>query len=649
MQPVIPRIPRLLPFVALAVAGALALPLPAAAQAVPEAQLTQIPIDGTGLGLRGGIPSPDGRWLVLYRSEDTASRSLWLLPARGGEMIRLTDAGYQDGTATWSPAGDRIFFISNRPARGELGPRGEPGRFVMTLRIDPQTGRPVDAPRQVTLERESFGPAISPDGRSVVYRTGNELRIVPAMGGNSRVIGTLPPSSGLFTWAQDGNAVYYAGRNPATNAETLYRVATSGGAPTEILRPRSIAAIAPAAQRLAVITPGPGPRQRTIEVIDFSGRTIARRVTDSSVQPVAFTSDGATLILAARDDGAIVRVRPIAGGEAIDLTDGSTYGWPGAWTADSRGVIVLEEDGARVLPLAGGTPRTVKLTDEELRAGASRFEATPTHVSFRVPNGDDRHRLVSIDIATGVRTVLTDNSWTPIGVAIMTGPGGLYRDSDGPYFTELADGSVAHKSAAPGRPTRTIHSAPLDFLRAASHAFQGDRVAYYGMVGDSVAIMIIDRPGAAPRVLATLGVTSNRQACCRAELSFSYDGSWILADLQGAVPAAVGTPPKGAAATFIRVPRQGRATEIRSVPVDAEYWYWPRWAPDNSGITAIAGAGNKGWVAFVPTAPGQAVRHLSKAEDQSAWFASEISPDGRYVAYPADVPRGRTLWRMDVR
>jgi hypothetical protein len=653
MHAVFTRSTRRLPVLALALAvgGALALPQPAASQAVPEAPLTQIPLEGTGIGLGGGIPSPDGRWLVLYRSEGTASRSLWLLPTRGGEMIRLTDVGYQDGSAAWSPAGDRIFFVSNRPARGELGPRGEPGRFVMTLRIDPQTGRPVDVPRQVTLERDSFWPAVSPDGRSVVYRANNELRVVPAMGGNSRVIAPLPFGSGArFEWAQDGSAVYYTGRDPASNASTLYRVAMSGGAPTEIMR-REISAIAPGAQRMAVVTPGPGPRQRTIEIIDFSDRTLARRVTDSSVEPVAFTADGRTLILGARDDGAIVRVRPIAGGEAIDLTDGSTYGSPGAWTADSRSVVVLGDDGASVLPLAGGTPRDVELTAEELSAGARWLEATPTHVSFRVPNGDNGDRLVSVDIATGERTVLTENARILYGVRGMTGPGGLYRDVDGPYFPELADGNVVYKSAAPGRPTRTIHSTPLDSLRAASHAFQGDRVAYYAMVGDSVAIMIIDGQGAAPRVLATVGVpsTSNRRACCRGELSFSYDGSWILADLQAAVPAAVGNQPNEAAATFIRVPQQGRATEIRSVPVDAEFWYWSRWAPDNSGITAIAVAGNSGWVAFVPTAPGQAVRHLSKPDDQSAWHSSEISPDGRYVAYPAEVPRGRTLWRMDVR
>jgi hypothetical protein len=174
-------------------------------------------------------------------------------------------------------------------------------------------------------------------------------------------------------------------------------------------------------------------------------------------------------------------------------------------------------------------------------------------------------------------------------------------------------------------------------------------VAFYGMVGDSAAIMLIDNPGAAPRVLATLGVPANRQACCRADLSFSHDGSWIVADVQRAVTATTANQPNVVSVAFIRVPPQGRAREIRSVSVDAEFWYEPRWAPDNSGITAIVGAGNKGWVAFVPTTPGQPVRHLSKADDQSVWAFTAISPDGRYVAYPADVPRGRTLWRMDVR
>jgi Tol biopolymer transport system component len=637
MQSVIRRVPRLLPFVALAVAGALALPQPAAAQAVPEAPLTQIRINDTSLGLRGGVPSPDGRWLILERSEGTGHRSLWLLPAAGGELIRLTDGGYADAAPAWSPAGDRVFFTSNRPARGELGPGGARGGFVMALRIDPQTGRPVDAPRQVTLERNSERPTVSPDGRSVLYRTENELRVVPAMGGNSRVIGTLPTQSGLLTWAQDGNAVYYAGRDPATNEAALYRVATSGGTPTEIMRGRRIAGIAPAAQRLAVISPGPGTRQQTIEVIDFSGRTIARRVTDSSLQPVGFSADGGTLILRASDVAAIVRVRPVAGGEAIDLTDGSTYNWPAAWTADSRSLIVLGDmDGARIVPVAGGTPRTVKLTEEEVRAGARMDDATSTHVSFRMPNDQERHRLVSIDIATGARTVLTENSWIGYGTRGMTGPGGVYRDIDGLYFTELVDGSVVFKSAAPGRPTRSIHSTPLQSAREVSHASQGDRLAYYGMVGDSAAVMIIDGQGAAPRVLATLGAPYNPRACCGA-LSFSHDGSWVVA------------APDASTVTFIRVPRQGRATEVRNVPVDAEYWYEPRWLPDNSGITAIVGAGDKGWVAFVPTAPGRAVRHISKSDDHSAWLFTGVSPDGRYVAYPAEVPRGMTLWRMEIR
>jgi hypothetical protein len=634
MQPVIPRIPRLLPLVALAVAGALVLPQPAAAQAVPEAPLTQIAIDGKGLDLFGGVPSPDGRWLLLTRREGTAYRSLWLLPAGGGELIRLTDGGYVDAAAAWSPAGDRVFFTSNRPARGEMAPGSERGGFVMTLRIDPQTGRPADAPRQVTLERNSEMPTVSPDGRSVLYRTENELRVVPAMGGNSRVIGTLPTVSGLLTWAQDGNAVYYRGRDPATNETALYRVATAGGTPTEIMRGRSIAAIAPAAQRMAVTIPGPGARQRTIEVIDFSGRIIARRVTDSQLQPVGFSADGRILILRASDVGAIVRVRPVAGGEAIDLTDGSTYNWPAAWTADSRSLIVLGDDGARILPLAGGTPRTVELTEEETRAGARMDDATPTHVSFTVPNGGNGERLVSIDIATGVRTVLTENLFRLYGVGGMTGPGGLYRDIDGPHFAELVDGNVLFKSAAPGRPTRTIHSKPLQSARGVGYASQGDRLAYYGTVGDSTAIMIIDSQGATPRVLATLGVHDNRRG---GELSFSHDGSWIVAQ------------PNATTATFIRVPRQGRATEIRDVPVGAEFWYWSRWAPDNSGITAIVGAGGNGWVAFVPTAPGQAVRHISRSDDHSAWVFAEISPDSRYIAYPAEVPRGMTLWRMDVR
>jgi Tol biopolymer transport system component len=640
MRSELPRSPRLL---AALLVGALAamLSAPAAsAQGAAEAPLTRIAIDGTGVMFGSGSLSPDGRWIVLSKGEGTAHQSLWMAPAAGGEPFRLTDAGYDDASAVWSPTGDRIFFTSTRPARGE------PGVFIMTLRIDPQSGRALDAPRQVTLERGTGRPAVSPDGRTVAYIIGTEVRVVPAMGGNSRVVATVPRPvfTRLVEWAPQGDALYYMtstpGSTPGFGRQHLFRIALTGGPATEVLQvegPGGVAAIAPAAQRLVVVNSGPGYRERTLEVMDFAGRTVASRVVSTDYSPSGFSADGRTLLVRASEVGAIMRVRPVAGGEPIDLSDGSEYDWPVGWTADSRSVIVTGDvdgsSGARILPLGGGTPRVIRLPADE--PGARMHWGTPTHVTYRAPRGD-QVRLVALDLATGARTVLSENA----GGGGATGPGGLYRDTDGFVFTEVVNGEILFRSAAPGRPSRTFFRLQEGLAVNPSVAFQGDRVAYYELVGDSVGLMLIDAPAAAPRLIATLGVPARPETCCRANLSFSHDGSWIVAE-----PFSESNR---ATATLIRVPAQGRATEVRNVTFDAEYWYEPRWTPDNRGFTVIAGAGRTAWVAFVPTEPGQSVRHLSRADDRATW-GQEMSPDGRFVAYPAEVWHGSSFWRMEIR
>jgi Tol biopolymer transport system component len=612
------------------ISAALAAPRPAVAQTFTDAPLTQIPIDGEDISAHQTVPSPDGRWLAGVRVEGTNSWSLWIAPAAGGERVRLTSGGYLDQRPDWSPSGDRLFFRSNRPARGE------PGSFIMTLRIDPQTGRALDEPRQVTLERESSNPAVSPDGRSVLYRTGLELRVVPAMGGTSRVVATLPEAAPHFAWAPAGDAIYYVAWDTERVAQSLYHQSLSGGPPTDVLRlaeGRFARVLAPAAGRLATLGPMPGQRDLTIEILDFSGRVIARHNSDSNARPIAFSADGATLLFAASDAGAIMRVRPIAGGDPIDLTDGESYDWPEAWSADSRAVIVSGVvDGVsalRVLPLDGGEPRVVTVPADEPHAQFSSTSAT--HATYRVQVGDDRtyHRIFALDLATGERALLTEGSVTRLRV----GP-------DGFHFREEVDNQIHWRSAAQGRQTRTFYTAPADFAAGRTYDFHGDHVAYYELVGDSVAVMLKDSPDAAPRILTTLGVPARRDRCCVGDLSFSPDAQWIVAYPRGSNDIAV--------VTFIRVPEAGRATDVRNVSLDAEYWYDAQWAPDSRGVSVIAGLGNGAWVAFVPTAPGERVRHLSRADDLPTWgFA--MSPDGRYVAYPAEVFRGGSLWKMEIR
>ena len=36
-------------------------------------------------------------------------------------------------------------------------------------------------------------------------------------------------------------------------------------------------------------------------------------------------------------------------------------------------------------------------------------------------------------------------------------------------------------------------------------------------------------------------------------------------------------------------------------------------------------------------------------DDPSTMWDYSLSPDGRYIAYPAEIPRGSSIWRIDLQ
>jgi TolB protein len=54
--------------------------------------------------------SPDGEWIAYIQRDDQGNNDLWVIPAEGGDAIRVTDLG--DVTApVWSPNGQHIAFF----------------------------------------------------------------------------------------------------------------------------------------------------------------------------------------------------------------------------------------------------------------------------------------------------------------------------------------------------------------------------------------------------------------------------------------------------------------------------------------------------------------------------------------------------------
>jgi Tol biopolymer transport system component len=82
--------------------------------------------------------SPDQRWICFLAVpvKDTAVRTLYVMPAAGGEWIPITEGKYHDDKPRWSPDGETIYFMSTRT-----------GFFSLWgIRFDPDQGKPVDKP-----------------------------------------------------------------------------------------------------------------------------------------------------------------------------------------------------------------------------------------------------------------------------------------------------------------------------------------------------------------------------------------------------------------------------------------------------------------------------------------------------------------------
>jgi dipeptidyl aminopeptidase/acylaminoacyl peptidase len=105
-------------------------------------------------------PSPDGTRVVyeertIDADEDGYQAHLWLVPAAGGEPVRLTQGAHRNGGAAWSPDGRWLAFVSNRREK-----KGQIHRL-------PLAGG--EAERLTELDGEISGLRWSPDGSSIAF------------------------------------------------------------------------------------------------------------------------------------------------------------------------------------------------------------------------------------------------------------------------------------------------------------------------------------------------------------------------------------------------------------------------------------------------------------------------------------------------
>ncbi|MDR2037692.1 MAG: transporter [Bacteroidales bacterium] len=156
--------------------------------------------------------SPDQK-LLSYCAERNGNFDVYLIPATGGEEIRLTTAEGLDDGPEFSPCGKYIWFNSVRSGLMQIWRMKTDGSEQTQMTSD--------------QERNSWFPHISPDGKQVVFITyykgdlepsqhlankNVELRIIPATGGTPRTLAKLFGGQGTInvnSWSPDSRKIAF--------------------------------------------------------------------------------------------------------------------------------------------------------------------------------------------------------------------------------------------------------------------------------------------------------------------------------------------------------------------------------------------------------------------------------------------------------
>ncbi len=589
--------------------------------------------------------SRDGRWLAFdARSIGGGGQHIFVVPAKGGTPIAITAGNQNDVRPMWTASGDRLVFSSTLTGG------------VMTIAIDPATGRATGPVKRVTIDSVARAFDVAPDGRSVAYLTptaGNsfDLRIVSINGGPATTLATVPGgtannANGL-RFDRGGTHIYFleprlGGTAPnGLRIRDLKRIATSGGAPSTVLTiPEGLMGVQidPIADRVIVRN---GERAHVLTLAGDSVTTIAW-AGFRSVAHLAFTPDGSSIVSAIDATRASIHIVPLDGGPIRALTDSSGYPWPDYWIGER---IFISGDGRGMrddLLALDGTQSTIAV---DLRKANEGVALT---VVSNDPFSDGIHYLVKA-VNTGRDTSLfVHNSRTGEARRVaqnvtgsrMVGAAGVGDDyagrvGNGLLYRNVKNGTFEVHLLDVSGGDRIVHSVPLpkqrEFLAFApgrsAHAYQRGDTAYLDVtIGSGNPVRVLARPG------ARMG-----------EIVFNADGSSLYAD----VITGRGEAYRMRGGFFSTVDARSLAAPARWVET-GDCWH-PTWLPDGAGVLEFCenATGTRTWVSRIP-ATGPATAQVVTQRETAMFWDYTLSPDGKFVAVPAESNAGMYWWRVDL-
>jgi dipeptidyl aminopeptidase/acylaminoacyl peptidase len=341
--------------------------------------------------------SPDGKWIVYTADDAGKSIQLEILNVATGESHPLTDDDFLYVDPAFSPAGDRLAYVSTRP-------NGYFNVYVRPIANGRFSGPEVAVTRDHSYpsSRLYFGewdmhltPAWLPDGkelllvsnRDVPLGSGNVLR-VPAVANGIEEASTVLVEQTLYRTMPDVSIdgkrfVYSSTRGTADQFSNLYVQPTSGGEPYkltffqhDLFHPR----FSPDGEWIAFVSNGEGlPQLALLET--YGGELRPVRITDRRwKRPMGVLSVRTTLASTGELTGSRVHLR---------ASDGKFYAPADAYArVSSQGDFLFHHPGSfRVEVPAGRVSLDV----------VKGFEFAPKALTAEIEAGEVREVIVPLE------------------------------------------------------------------------------------------------------------------------------------------------------------------------------------------------------------------------------------------------------------
>jgi Tol biopolymer transport system component/serine/threonine protein kinase len=342
--------------------------------------------------------SPDGQWIAFARGNaafayggkpwgsplnmgNLAPSSIWVIPARGGEPVEITDDRALNTSPVWLPPGRALLFVSNRD--------GE--RDVYRVELN-REGQPGAQPRRVTTGIGALTISLAPDGRRLAYavyqHTSNIWSVpIPARDPVPAAEAT-PVTSGNQTIeavAVSPDGQWLAFDSDRSGNQDIYKVPIAGGDPIQLTRDPGddfMSSWSPSGREIAYYSFHGGSRQLRVMSADGAG---VHPVVPLPVDQRApgWSPDGMRLVFSSEESG---RMELYVVGRNSDSTWRAARrltfegGSAGRWSPDGREIAFIKGDEIWLLTIRTGSSRQL------LRVGDPATEPVPELLQW-APDG----------------------------------------------------------------------------------------------------------------------------------------------------------------------------------------------------------------------------------------------------------------------